>query len=449
MPATPGFLFWFGHFLSFVMSGVLFFVLEVDPTLGLDSSALAWQISIVTMGLGAFGVGYALTLRTWAGAKSGVLRWPAVSLDGAGLVTGCLALALPVVAFFLAFPEYRIGAMKDAWAPEEASVIGVIVFGVLSFVRPVVLVLLGLYLVAEGRKNAVVVGLLAVIGLGQTFQATVAGGRAAILDAFLACVAVMVAFRVRQTRLGRVSVVLILCVILIAWYIPAAGRYRASTGYGGSFREVHTLAEYVNAFFGAGTAVIEPSRIRDSMEGVVGRLYEPSAFRVMSAARESSEGFGFRGWGDLVFRWLPSFIREKGKDRDQDLMWQQGFKAHEHSGEPLTLPADLYYRFGVVGVAVGYGVLGLLLGWLTRWYHSRLSTVRFVALMATGVLIARIYAVDFVHALWAPIYELPIGIGVAVIVFSGLRQSARAGLSHLLGKLRGARARVGLRGGQM
>jgi hypothetical protein len=442
VPATPGFLFWFGHFLSFVVGGVLFWALEIDPTLGLESNALAWQIGIVTMGLGAFGVGYVLTLRTWAAAKGGLVRWPAVRLDGGGLVTGCLALALPVLAFFLVFPEYRIGVMQEAWAPEEASVIGVIVFGVLGFVRPVVLVLLGLYLIAEGRKNAAVVGLLAVVGLGQTFQATLAGGRAAILEALLACVAVMAAFRVRQTRLGRVGLVVACCAVLIAWYIPTAGQYRARTGYGGMSRELHTFSEYVSAFLEAGNAVIESPRIRDSIEAVVGRIYEPSAFRVMSAARESSEGFGFRGWGDLVFRWVPSFIREKGKDRDQDLMWQQGFKPHENSGEPLTLPADLYYRFGLLGVTLGYGVLGMLLGRLTRWCRSHLDTIRFVGLMALGVLVSRIYAVDFVHALWAPIYELPIGMGVAVLVFSGLRGSAGEGLTQLLGRLRRGRPRL-------
>jgi hypothetical protein len=436
MPATPGFLLWLGHFLSFAVGGVLFWLLEVDPTLGLESDALAWQLGIVTMGLAAFGVGYALALRPRATARSALIQWPVVRLDSKGLVVGCLALAVPVLLFFLAFPDYRIGLMKEFGAPEEAPIIGVILFGVLGFVRPVMLVLFGLYLIAEGRKRVAVVALLALVGLGQTFQATLAGGRVAILEALLACTAVMAAFRVRQTRLGRVSLAVAGCAVLVLWYMPTAGQYRARAGYGGISREVHTFSEYMNAFLEAGTAVVDTSRARDSVEAIVGRLYEPSAFRVMTTARESHDGFGFRGWSDLAFRWLPSFVREKGKDRDQDLMWQQGFKPHENSGETLTLPADLYYRFRLPGVVLGYGVLGILLGLVTRWCRLRLDSKRFVGLMALGVLAARIYAVDFVQALWAPVYELPIGMGVAIILFSGLRDSGETYLNRLLRKLR-------------
>jgi hypothetical protein len=415
--------------------------LEVDPTLGLDIDALAWQIGIVTTGLGAFGIGYAVALRSWA-ARGGVVQWPSVRLDSNGLVVGCLALAIPVLGFFLMFPEYQIGAMKEIGAPEQAPILGVIVFGVLGFVRPVVLVLLGIYLVGEGRKRIGVALLLAVVGLGQTFQATLAGGRAAILETVLACVAVMAAFRLRQNRLGRLALVLAGCVLLVLWYIPAAGQYRTRTAYGGVSREVQPFSEYVSAFLEAGQAVVTDSfQIRASLDAVVGRLYEPSAFRVMSVARESYEGFGFRGWGDLLFRWVPGFIREKGKDREQDLMWQQGFKPLETSAETLTLPADLYYRFRLLGVVLGYGVLGVLLGRITRWCRSRLDGTRLVGLMALGVLLSRIYSVDFVHALWAPVYELPIGMGVALLAFSGLRNSPGASyIQRIVKPWRGLRA---------
>jgi hypothetical protein len=204
-------------------------------------------------------------------------------------------------------------------------------------------------------------------------------------------------------------------------------------------REVQTFSEYVSAFLEAGSAVADTSRVRDSVEAVVARIYEPSAFRVMSAARESHDGFGFRGWSDLMFRWLPNFLREKGKDRDQDLMWQQGFKPLETSAEPLTLPADLYYRFGLLGVVLGYGMLGVLLGLVVRWFRSQLDAMRFVGLMALGVLVSRVYAVDFVHAVWMPIYELPIGMSVAVVAFSGLRGPVGVGLTQLFRKLRPGR----------
>jgi hypothetical protein len=429
-------MFWLGHLLSFGLGGVLFWLLEVDPTLGLESNALAWQLGVVTIGLGAFGVGYALALRFWAVAKSGLIEWPVVRLESSGLIAGCLALVVPVVGFFLAFPDYRIGSMREVGAPEEAVVLGVIIFGVLAFVRPVVLVLLGLYLIAEGKKRAAVAGLLALVGLGQTFQATLAGGRATILETFLACVAVMAAFRVREGRLSRVSFAVVACSLIVLWYIPTAGQYRVRAGYGGVAREVETFSEYMGAFLEAGGAVADTSQIRDSIEAAVARLYEPSAFRVMSAARESTGGFGFRGWGDLVFRWLPGFIREKGKDRDQDLMWQQGFKPLESSAETLTLPADLYYRFGLLGILLGYGALGVLLGCVTRWCRSRLDALRFVGLMSLAVLVSRIYSVDFVYAVWAPVYELPIGVGVAVLVFPGLRSSVTMNIPRLLRRRR-------------
>ncbi len=115
-------------------------------------------------------------------------------------------------------------------------------------------------------------------------------------------------------------------------------------------------------------------------------------------------------------------------------MWQQGFKPLESSAETLTLPADLYYRFGLLGIILGYGVLGMLLGRVARWCRTHLDAGRFVGLMALGMLVSRVYAVDFVYALWAPIYELPIGMAVALIIFPGLRESARLNLASPMKK---------------
>ena len=106
-------------------------------------------------------------------------------------------------------------------------------------------------------------------------------------------------------------------------------------------------------------------------------------------------------------------------------MFHQGFKPFETSGVTLTVPADLYYRFGLAGVVCGYLILGVIMGLFSWLCRMRFDTVRFVALIALAILVIRLYAIDFVNAVWMPLYELPIGLSVAWLVFSGLGERFR------------------------
>jgi hypothetical protein len=339
-----------------------------------------------------------------------------------------MAIVLTTAVFLLLNPGYRIGSMQEFGAPRDASVPGVVVFGALAFVRPVVLAVLGFYTSGPKRHWPVVL-LLGIVGLGETLQATLAGGRTTVLQAILACLAVLVAFRLRQGGMARLCLGALVCAVLVLWYIPTALEYRTRTLYGGGRGELTTPNEHAVAFFEAGATVLfDPSATRSSIRSIVGRLYEPSAFTVMIEARESGARFGIRGWGDLLFRWVPNFIRAKGTDRDQHLMFTQGFKMIESTGVTLTVPADLYYRFGLAGIVSGYFCLGVVVGGFCRFCRNRFDILRFVALVSLAILVIRLYAVDFVQAVWMPLYELPIGLAVGWLVFSGFGQGVR--LSH-------------------
>jgi hypothetical protein len=157
----------------------------------------------------------------------------------------------------------------------------------------------------------------------------------------------------------------------------------------------------------------------------VSRVYEPSAFRALTFAREAESSFGFRGWSDLFFRWVPNFIRAKGIDRDQDLMWKHGLKELEGTGEPLTLPADLYFRFGLIGIALGYFAIGIIFGCVSWHCRSRRDTVRWVGVIAMGVVSIRLYAMDFVHVVWVPFFEWPIGMLFGLLLFAGVNRCFR------------------------
>ena len=426
-PATPGFMLWLGHALSFMVGGTLFWLFDVDSSVGLSTDLLAWQMGTLAGGLGAFGCAYAWGVGAWNAAGRAFVEWPSVVMRDAVLIRGCLVIMFVVGAFFLLNPGYRIGAMESLVRRRAHQYLLSLCLALLAFIRPVVLAVLGLY-TSGSRKHWPVVILLGIVGLGETFQATLVGGRTTVLQTVLACLTVVLAFRLRRGRIARLCLGAVVCTLLALWYIPTAGEYRSRTAYGGGIQEgeLNTPGEHVVAFVEAGaTVVVDTSAVRSSVASIVGRLYEPSAFRVMAYARESGVWFGFRGWGDLFFRWLPNFIREKGTDRDQHLMFHQGFKAFEASGETLTVPADLYFRFGLAGVVCGYLILGVIMGLFSWFCRMRFDTVRFVALIALAILVIRLYAIDFVNAVWMPLYELPIGLSVAWLVFSGLGERFR------------------------
>jgi hypothetical protein len=415
MPLSPGFMTWLGHFVVFVVGAVLF-VLCGEGMYVFRIEDVLWQVGVVNLGLSSFALMYvAIVVVFGAQTSGGGLVWPAIRLSNPHLTRLVILTAVPVVIFFIIRPDYSIGGWGGDLEGASKDVGAVLVFGPLGYVRAFFLVLLGLYVTARGKKNPVVLLGLSIASLGQTFQATLLGGRMAVILALSIPLLTLVAYRWRQRRLRRMVVPMAMGLIAIAIYIPTAGLYRSYTSYGGKQSQLPGVADHVEQLGKSVLEVVEGGVPADEALGLIGsRLYEPTSLLVMKKARDSERWYGARGWGDLALRWLPDFIYEKGMDRESDLLWKEGFRPLRTSFEPITLVGDLYYRFGVGGVIAGYGCLGLMFGLAARICVQKSTAMRFVALMMLSSVLFRMYTADFVHAFWIPLYDWPLAVALAV-----------------------------------
>lgn len=75
-------------------------------------------------------------------------------------------------------------------------------------------------------------------------------------------------------------------------------------------------------------------------------------------------------FGAILFSVIPSFVWPDKPVYDATVDFSQNYAGVPRGGGLAvgpTIPADLYINFGVVGVVLGFAVIGLILKWLTAW----------------------------------------------------------------------------------
>ena len=120
----------------------------------------------------------------------------------------------------------------------------------------------------------------------------------------------------------------------------------------------------------------------------------------MMRARTYGSYWGFRGWKDLFYQWVPSFIYMPGKDRSQDLLAREGLLSADNTYEHITLIGDLFFRFGVLGAILGFMAIGFILAALSRLCLAKASPLWFVGLFELSALQLYVFISDFLEYLW-------------------------------------------------
>ena len=103
--------------------------------------------------------------------------------------------------------------------------------------------------------------------------------------------------------------------------------------------------------------------------------------------------FPFAGWSEWATPQqilIPTFLwRSKPQLVDGNMIFNRYTNRPAHwTGAGISLNADLYRRFGDVGVPIGNFVVGLLYGWFLsiayRWYHRRNAVAGLVTIIFFG-----------------------------------------------------------------
>jgi hypothetical protein len=107
------------------------------------------------------------------------------------------------------------------------------------------------------------------------------------------------------------------------------------------------------------------------------------------------------GWEDVdrvLYVWIPKFfMREKPYLQDgNDIVVGYTGVRHKRSAATISLPADLYRRFGVPGILCGVPLAALLTALFTRWVF-RVMLFRDALL---GIVLLQLLLSSFHQELW-------------------------------------------------
>jgi hypothetical protein len=153
--------------------------------------------------------------------------------------------------------------------------------------------------------------------------------------------------------LAGISGALLLMIVL--------GRARDESGFAeGSLREKVAATQRAIRF---GDSSGNPVRT-DASVLLFSRLFEPSAQIVIDGVSRTSIHSGLINMERLEFLFIPKVIGKSKlplDDGDERLVMDYGVRSDEFSSSPLTLVADSYDRFGVVGVVVFHIFVGICL----------------------------------------------------------------------------------------
>jgi uncharacterized membrane protein len=155
---------------------------------------------------------------------------------------------------------------------------------------------------------------------------------------------------------------------------------------------------------------------------IFSRLYEPSAQTVIDKVTETGNYVGFINVDRLLFVFVPQFAypEKKPLDDSNERLVEYGYIATDHTSTPLTLLADSYERFGVVGVAFFHVLAGALLccaGILILRIRERiLALILLICCARAALLMYPVSSLGFFHML---LYALMRDIVVISSLYGG------------------------------
>jgi hypothetical protein len=164
------------------------------------------------------------------------------------------------------------------------------------------------------------------------------------------------------------------------------------------------------------------------------RLFEPSAQAVIDHVAETGHHVGFLNSERLLYVFVPQFAYPAKKpldDSNERLALDYGYAVNEYTSAPLTLLADSYERFGVVGVVVFHLLAGALLGavgaLIFRIRERILALVLLICCARAALLMYPVSTLGFFHmllyGLLRDVVVISLLYGSALFLIKTLRRS--------------------------
>lgn len=406
VPATPGFLFWLGNVLSYVVGGMGTNWFFESGELGLRY--LDRALLYLGLGLGAYTLGLSLVRQRHPRTTSQPKTVYELHFHPMSIVIVALLFILPVMGNYL-LPLSGTGGLYYN-----------IVVGALQSIEQLPMILFAFYLL-QNHWSWWALSLFLTASLAVPFEGILLGyGRSKMIFAVISLVLVWMGLmwyagkRIPQ----RAKTILVAMPFLLMLFFGLATTYRETVAFDGELtlnERLRIAQSSMNTFALSGNSVI------DSTGALLTRLVEAPSIELLHWAE--SGAIDLTGWtlGDLkqiTLSWVPrTFFPEKGVGYGRDIMEYYGLSP-SWNNIPVTVLSDSYRRLGLVGVLGLYFIMGvastiIALKLIPQWRGLGLLLVFYFALNHL-----QLYSSDALSVFTLYVYRLP---SSALVIYILLR----------------------------
>ena len=349
IPGSPGFIFWFGNFVPYIIGGLgSMFVVNAWG----ESDIRSYENALFYLGIGFsfYVVGMLCAHAFIASEKESGISLLDININPLSVCMFSLIIMFPVVLMTLIVES------------SFESIYYNLIIGPLMTIDKLPVILLAIYLFQRKPKWWVII-LLFVGSLATSLGGISIGyGRQKIPIAVVTLSIVYISmhwvYKKRMPYLGKWLLFLSPFILIILFIINTVYRDNINLDHIASMEEKGEALIYSGReLFYAGNMSIE------SAFPLFDRLVEKESIELMNMAESGS--IEKAGWttGDIkqiLLSWVPKiFYPEKGVGYGRDIMEYYGLCA-PWNNIPVTVLADTFRRSGVVGVIMIYFMMGVL-----------------------------------------------------------------------------------------
>jgi hypothetical protein len=406
VPASPGCVFWFGNFGSYVVGGIGTGLIY-DSWNGYGMRYLDGALLYIGLGLVCYIIGM------WV-ATSFVkvdMSWMDITKDIQIKHKGVLILS---ALFILSV------VVSHLYGFSYGDLYGNLVIGAIQSIESLPIILAAIYLMRGGRSKWIVVMLLCSGFMTSIEGISMGYGRGKFLIVFIVCVSVWISlqlwYRIKITTKSKLLIMSSALMLLVL------------LGFMAQYREIFGSSEDTSryakqeALTAANTTFWTPSNvITASLGPIVSRANEVNSLELFGRA-ESGEyeryGFTYNDLKQTVLAWMPKkYFPEKGEGTGRDIMVEYGFG---EGNIPPSLLGDIFRRSGVLGVVCLYFVLGLASTVLAIKLKKSWGSFGIIVSYYFALLCLQFYTMDVDGIFSIFIYRVP---SSAVVIYWVLRFS--------------------------
>jgi hypothetical protein len=398
VPASPGFMFWFGNFLNYIFGALGYAILQdawddrgiryIGPSLGYCGIGLSFYL----LGI--------ITVNNWMKRRKRNLP--------SGLFEEFVfnRYSIVLLSCLFIFPVLVGGGRSQ-------TIYDNLVIGALQSIERLPSILLAIYLFKSKKVNYIISILLLLSSLSVGFEGLLIGyGRSKLLYAVSALVFVWLALHIwRNIKLSNKSKIIIFIVFPLLSFIffGIVSQYRQAIQSYSDFGINESLEVRREVLVSSAKSASLRNHLLDSLSDITFRFSEWYGLELIKMVDDNV--VDLHGWNSIdvknvLFSYFPRFLfRDKSKGLGRDIMRYYGLEINNNI--PPMLLTDAYRRSGILGIVFVYFIIGTISTFIAIKFIDRLGNIGLVLVFQISISMLNLTVYDAISAFNFYIYRIP------------------------------------------